>query len=86
MSDPVSTRREGGVLEVTLDRPPANAIDLATSRVMGETFAAELEAAGVDVTYAVEPGTTHGHLNHPELPYAERTLTTVLAWLAGETR
>ncbi|WP_084129077.1 alpha/beta hydrolase [Demequina sp. NBRC 110055] len=54
-------------------------------RAMGETFAAELEAAGVDVTYAVEPGTTHGHLNHPELPYAERTLTTVLAWLAGET-
>ena len=36
---PVRTRREGGVLEVTLDRPPANAIDLATSRVMGEVFA-----------------------------------------------
>ncbi|WP_084101853.1 alpha/beta hydrolase fold domain-containing protein [Demequina sp. NBRC 110051] len=55
-------------------------------RAMGETFAAELAAAGADVTYAVEPGTTHGHLNHPELPHAERTLTTVLAWLAGETR
>jgi crotonobetainyl-CoA hydratase len=26
------------VLEVTLDRPKANAIDLATSRIMGETF------------------------------------------------
>lgn len=36
---PVRTRREGGVLEVTLDRPKANAIDLATSRVMGEVFA-----------------------------------------------
>ena len=35
---PIRTRREGGVLEVTLDRPPANAIDLATSRIMGETF------------------------------------------------
>jgi crotonobetainyl-CoA hydratase len=34
------TRRLGAVLEVTLDRPPANAIDLATSREMGETFAA----------------------------------------------
>ena len=39
MSDPVRTRREGGILEVTLDRPKANAIDLATSRVMGEVFA-----------------------------------------------
>jgi crotonobetainyl-CoA hydratase len=35
---PVKTRREGGVLEVTLDRPKANAIDLATSRVMGLVF------------------------------------------------
>jgi crotonobetainyl-CoA hydratase len=38
MSDAVKTRREGGVLEVTLDRPKANAIDLATSRAMGEVF------------------------------------------------
>lgn len=42
MPDPASNvvrcRREGGVLEVTLDRPKANAIDLATSRLMGETF------------------------------------------------
>ncbi|MFN3954895.1 MAG: carnitinyl-CoA dehydratase [Pararhodobacter sp.] len=35
---PVKTRREGAVLEVTLDRPKANAIDLKTSRVMGEVF------------------------------------------------
>ena len=38
MSDVITTRREGGILEVTLDRPKANAIDLATSRRMGETF------------------------------------------------
>ena len=37
----VRTRRLGAVLEVTLDRPPANAIDLATSRAMGEIFVAE---------------------------------------------
>ena len=37
---PVRTRREGGILEVTLDRPKANAIDLATSRIMGDTFRA----------------------------------------------
>lgn len=40
MSDIVRTRREGGILEVTLDRPKANAIDLATSRLMGKTWQA----------------------------------------------
>lgn len=35
----VKTKRDGAVLEVTLDRPKANAIDLATSRIMGEVFA-----------------------------------------------
>ena len=39
MSDVITTRREGGILEVTLDRPKANAINLETSRLMGETFA-----------------------------------------------
>ena len=38
MSDIVKTRRVGGILEVMLDRPKANAIDLATSREMGEVF------------------------------------------------
>jgi len=38
MTGPIRTRREGGVLEVTIDRPKANAIDLATSRIMGEVF------------------------------------------------
>ena len=39
MSDgPIKTQRRGHVLEVTLDRPKANAIDLATSRIMGEVF------------------------------------------------
>lgn len=36
----IRTRRDGAILEVVLDRPKANAIDLATSRLMGETFAA----------------------------------------------
>ncbi|MFV2002909.1 MAG: carnitinyl-CoA dehydratase [Paracoccaceae bacterium] len=40
MSDtPIKTRTIGRVLEITLDRPKANAIDLATSRIMGDTFA-----------------------------------------------
>ncbi|MCE2739478.1 MAG: crotonobetainyl-CoA hydratase [Rhodobacter sp.] len=37
---PIRTRRDGAILEVTLDRPKANAIDLATSRVMGQVFRA----------------------------------------------
>lgn len=36
----VLSRRNGQVLEVTLDRPKANAIDTPTSRQMGETFRA----------------------------------------------
>jgi crotonobetainyl-CoA hydratase len=35
---PIRTERRGQVLEVTLDRPKANAIDFATSRIMGEVF------------------------------------------------
>lgn len=35
---PIKTRRDGAILEVTLDRPKANAIDLLTSRAMGEVF------------------------------------------------
>lgn len=37
--NPVKTTRRGHVLEVVLDRPKANAIDLATSVEMGEVFA-----------------------------------------------
>ena len=36
---PVRVSRDGAVLEVVLDRPKANAIDSATSRVMGDVFA-----------------------------------------------
>ncbi len=35
---PIKTEREGAILLVTLDRPKANAIDLKTSRLMGEVF------------------------------------------------
>ena len=35
---PITTRTDGSILEVTLDRPKANAIDLATSRIMGDIF------------------------------------------------
>ncbi|AUR00832.1 carnitinyl-CoA dehydratase [Phaeobacter inhibens] len=35
---PIRTRRDGPILEITLDRPKANAIDLKTSVAMGEVF------------------------------------------------
>lgn len=35
---PIKTEIRGHVFEVTLDRPKANAIDLVTSRIMGEVF------------------------------------------------
>jgi len=38
--NPIRTERRGHVFEVTLDRPKANAIDLVTSRIMGEAFTA----------------------------------------------
>ena len=38
MPTPVTTIRTGRVLEITLDRPKANAIDTPTSRLLGETF------------------------------------------------
>lgn len=37
---PVRAVKRGSVLEVTLDRPKANAVDLATSRIMGDVFKA----------------------------------------------
>jgi len=38
MSEAVKARRDGKVLEITLDRPPVNAIDAATSMALYEAF------------------------------------------------
>ncbi len=46
---PIRTVRDDTILEVTLDRPPANAIDLATSRAMGEVFAGFRDDPGLRV-------------------------------------
>ena len=48
-SNPIKTRVEGGILEVKIDRPKANAIDLATSRIMGEIFAEFRDDPGMRV-------------------------------------
>lgn len=39
MTEPVRRARNGAVIEITLDRPKANAIDAATSRALGQAFA-----------------------------------------------
>ncbi|MBX2886826.1 MAG: crotonobetainyl-CoA hydratase [Granulosicoccus sp.] len=39
-ADCIKLKQEGHILEITLDRPKANAIDLITSRQLGETFMA----------------------------------------------
>ena len=38
MNDAVKVHRDGAILEITLDRPKANAIDVRTSVAMGEVF------------------------------------------------
>jgi crotonobetainyl-CoA hydratase len=39
MENPVSTKRDGAVFEITLDRPKANAINVATSLALYQAFA-----------------------------------------------
>ena len=39
MSEPIVVSVDGSILTITIDRPKANAIDAATSRVMGDAFA-----------------------------------------------
>ena len=40
MSNPIKTARNGAVLELTIDRPKANAFDAASSRALGEALVA----------------------------------------------
>lgn len=38
MQTPIDCQQKNGILQVTLNRPKANAVDLATSRLLGDTF------------------------------------------------
>jgi crotonobetainyl-CoA hydratase len=49
MTDGVLVERRGGVLEVTINRPPVNAIDLATSRALSAAFEQLRDDAGLRV-------------------------------------
>ncbi|MEC9344371.1 MAG: carnitinyl-CoA dehydratase [Pseudomonadota bacterium] len=53
---PVRALARGKVLEVTLDRPKANAIDLATSRIMGDIFKAFRDDADMYVAVLTAAG------------------------------
>lgn len=81
LRDPRAFAGEGDVAGL----PPTIIVDSEADdlRPSGERFAAQLEAAGVDSTHDVEPGTTHGHLNRPEEPAFALTLTRFLEWSAS---
>ncbi len=54
--DGIRTERDGGIFELTLDRPKANAIDSATSRAMGEAFIEFREDPGLRVAIVTGAG------------------------------
>ncbi len=56
VSDAVRTTVRNGVLEVTLDRPKANAIDAATSRRLSEVFATFRDDPGLRVAILTGAG------------------------------
>lgn len=55
-------------------------------RASGETFAAQLRAAGVEVGLSTVAGVAHGHLARPGLAAAARTFADLAQWVAGATR
>ncbi|HEY6482939.1 MAG TPA: enoyl-CoA hydratase-related protein [Steroidobacteraceae bacterium] len=52
----IRTARDGSVLEITLDRPKANAIDLAASRRLNAIFSAFRDDAGVRIAILTGAG------------------------------
>jgi len=56
VTSPINVERRGAVLEVTIDRPKANAIDAATSRIMGDVFASFRDDADLRVAILTAAG------------------------------
>ena len=77
--DPHAFAGEGGVEGF----PPVYIInsEADTLRASGELFAAQLEAAGVPIRMQMEPGSTHGHLDHPHTAQARHSVERMRAWL-----
>jgi crotonobetainyl-CoA hydratase len=56
MSDGIKTVEDGGILEITLDRPKANAIDLAASRRLNEVVTAFRDDPGLRIAIVTGAG------------------------------
>jgi crotonobetainyl-CoA hydratase len=56
VSEALKVIRDGAVLEVTLDRPKANAIDAPTSRAMGEIFSTFRDDPGLRIAIVTGTG------------------------------
>ena len=54
-------------------------------RASGQAYADALAAAGVDVTVVMEPDTSHGHVNGPDMPGAIDSIERIVAWLRDRT-
>jgi acetyl esterase len=81
--DPHAFAGEGGLEGF----PPVYIInsEADTLRASGELFAAQLEAAGVRVRMDMEPGSMHGHLDHPHTAPARHSVERMRAWLRART-
>jgi len=55
-------------------------------RASGQAYAEGLRVAGVDVTVVMEPDTSHGHVNGPDMPGATRSIERIVEWLHGHSR
>src|SRR3979490_1255287 len=56
MSDGVNVTKAGDILEVTIDRPKANAIDLAASRRLNEIFTSFRDDASLKIAIITGAG------------------------------
>ena len=55
-------------------------------RASGQAYAEALRAAGVDVTVVMEPGTSHGHVNGPDMTGAQDSIERIVTWLRDHAR
>ncbi len=66
LSDPIQTKTKDGIIEITINRPKANSIDLITSRKMGEIFSEFRDNSKLRVKLGQRP--TNKELNKQVAP------------------
>ena len=79
LDDPYAFAASGDVA----GQPPVLVLDSETDflRASGEAYAQALAAAGVAVTVVTEPGTSHGHVNGPDMPGALASIERLATWI-----